>query len=83
VPVVVVERDGHSFGLEVRRLLDVLSVESSLDAQVRDREAILGTMLHRGDVVVVINVHAVLDQLAGVGHPSSARAFPSDLEVDP
>jgi two-component system chemotaxis sensor kinase CheA len=72
VPVVVVEKRGRSVGLEVRQLLEVLSVDGVIDAQVRDREAILGTMLYRGDVVVVIDVHAIIDQLLGVGRPATA-----------
>jgi two-component system chemotaxis sensor kinase CheA len=90
VPVVVVERNNRLFGLEVGRVLDVISTSQSLDSRVSDRPAMLGSMIFNDEVIVVVDLYAAIDQHLGVepatttgaGHEDSGRASHRVLVVD-
>lgn len=76
LPVVVVDRGGRLFGLEVHRILDVLSTENSIDDRIRDRPEILGSIISDNSVVVIIDILSIIDQHLG-REPASVRAITS------
>lgn len=66
VPVVVVNRGGRMCGLEVLRILDVISTDVEIDGQTGNRNGILGSMIYQNDVVVILDAFVLMgDQFSG------------------
>jgi two-component system chemotaxis sensor kinase CheA len=59
--LVVVERGGRHYGLEVARILDVIATDAAIDPSIKDRPAILGAALHADGVVVVIDAFKLIE----------------------
>ena len=65
ISVIVVERGGRYFGLEVARVLDILSTEAEVDDRIRDRPGIIGSLIYDDAVLVVLDILAIIDQHLG------------------
>lgn len=62
IPVVVIPKRGKLFGVEVNEILDVLEINSNVDDSITDRFGIHGNLVYDEEVIVVIDVLAVLDR---------------------
>lgn len=65
VAVVVVERGGRNYGLEVKSILDVISIGANIDGTIKDREIVLGTAIHNDGVVTIIDVYKLIEKFSG------------------
>lgn len=63
VPIVVLRRGDHLFGIEVEEIQDVVNLPARIDESVKDRPGILGTLLANDRVLVVVDVFGMLDNL--------------------
>lgn len=61
ISVIVVQKSGRNFGIEVNSILDVLSVDDPVDDSLRDRPGILGNIALGNELVVVVDVLEILD----------------------
>lgn len=62
IPVIVTQRSGRFFGIQVNEILDVLSTESSVDVGLSDRHGVLGSMIANGEVINVVDVLGILER---------------------
>ncbi len=62
ISVVVVQRSGRSFGIVVDEILDVVTVDQAIDDSIRDRDGVLGDLLHQERVVVVVDALGVIER---------------------
>jgi two-component system chemotaxis sensor kinase CheA len=60
ISVIVVRRNGRSFGIEVEQILDVVQVEGDIDDSLKDRAGILGNFILNDEVVVAIDVAGIV-----------------------
>lgn len=65
LPVIVMSKFNRLFGLEVRKILDVVEISADIDESVSDRMGIHGSIIRGNDVVVVIDALALVDAVAG------------------
>lgn len=63
VPVIVIQRSGLSFGLEVDDILDVATIDGAIDDSIRDRVGILGNIVHDEKVIVVVDGLGVIERM--------------------
>lgn len=61
--VIVIDRNGKLIGLEVGKIQDIIDSAAQLDTETRDRPGILGNLIHEKEIVVLIDVHNVVDEL--------------------
>lgn len=62
ISVVVIQRSGRSYGLEVDEILDVVTVDCQIDDSIRDRAGILGNIVHQKEVVVVLDALGIIER---------------------
>lgn len=62
IPVIVTQRSGRPFGIQVNEILDVLSTESNIDLGLSDRPGLLGSMISGREVVNVVDVLGILEK---------------------
>ena len=67
--IVVISHEGHLFGLEVDQIQDVFNSTESIDTDIRDRDGILGNLVHKDEVYVVLDVLDII-QKVGIFSPS-------------
>lgn len=79
--VIVIERSGRLFGYEVNRILDILASERAVDQQMKDRDGFLGSLIADRDVVVVVDIHSIIDKANGKSAPKRAIASETDLKA--
>ncbi|MBA92692.1 MAG: histidine kinase [Phyllobacteriaceae bacterium] len=60
--VIVAQKQGRDFGILVEEILDAVQIEMNLNDTIADREGILGNLIHREEVITVIDVLEVLDK---------------------
>jgi two-component system chemotaxis sensor kinase CheA len=65
VPVIVTQKSGKYYGIEVNEILDVLTTDASVDGSIIDREGILGNIMTQNEVIVVVDPHRCLPKNAG------------------
>ncbi|MCB9230005.1 MAG: chemotaxis protein CheW [Deltaproteobacteria bacterium] len=58
--VVVIQRSGKSYGLEVNRIVDVVCVSGDINSEIRDRKGILGNVIIDDDLVVVLDTMNII-----------------------
>jgi two-component system chemotaxis sensor kinase CheA len=63
IPVIVIQRGDHFYGLEVNEILDVLSTEAKIEDLLAGGPAILGSLVTESEVVVVIDPQPVISKL--------------------
>jgi len=54
--VIVVQKAGRSYGIEVDDILDVASLDANIDDSLRDRTGILGNIIYNEEVIVVVDI---------------------------
>ena len=79
VPVIVVQRSGRSYGLVVDEIVDVMTIEGQIDDSIRDRNGILGNLIHEDEVIVVIDALGIIEDFnrSLSGKPHSSGAMPA------
>lgn len=63
VSVIVIRVGTGSVGIRVNEILDVFASEQTIDDSLRDRNGVLGNLIHQEEVVVVIDVSRSLAEL--------------------
>jgi two-component system chemotaxis sensor kinase CheA len=61
VSVIVVQRSGRNYGFIVNEIVDVMTIEGQIDDSIRDRNGILGNLIHKDQVVVVIDALGIIE----------------------
>lgn len=61
VSVVVVQRSGRSYGVQIKEVLDIITVECNIDDSVCDRAGVLGNIVINNAVVVVVDVLGLIE----------------------
>lgn len=61
VSVIVVQRSGRNYGIEVSEILDVISGDENIDDSVCDRPGILGNIIHNESVIVVVDALSLIE----------------------
>ncbi len=59
--VIVVSKMNRIFGLMVKSIVDVITVDANIDAEISDRAGILGSLIHGKDVVVILDALGIID----------------------
>ncbi len=73
VPVIVVQKNSRSYGIEVNGILDVVSIDGLIDDNIRDRKGIMGSAIHHDEVIVVVDILNIIDSEAKrLGHEITA-----------
>lgn len=62
MPVIVVQKSGRRYGIEVEDILDVAALDSNVDDSLRDRPGILGNIIYNDEVVVVIDILEIIEK---------------------
>lgn len=62
--VIVVQKNTRFYGIEVDDILDVASVDGTIDDALADRTGILGNIIFGNEVLVVVDILAIVDQEA-------------------
>jgi len=65
ISVVVVQREGRSYGIAVDEVLDVVTTERAIDDGVRDRAGIMGNVLLKDEIVVVVDALEAIESELG------------------
>jgi two-component system, chemotaxis family, sensor kinase CheA len=61
VSVIVVQKSGRNYGIEVTEILDVVSVNENIDDSICDRPGILGNIIYNNSVIVVVDALSLID----------------------
>lgn len=61
ISVIVVQKSGKYYGLVVDEILDVVTIDSAIDDSIRDRDGLLGNIIHDNRVIVVIDALGLVD----------------------
>ncbi len=75
VSIIVVQRSGRSFGIEVSEIMDIVSIDEQIDDSIRDRPGILGNIIHNESVVVVVDVLGVIERIVPSTRTSNLSAI--------
>ncbi len=62
VSVIVIQRSGRNYGIEVSEILDVVSCNENIDDTVCDRAGILGNIIYNNSVIVVVDALGLIEQ---------------------
>jgi two-component system chemotaxis sensor kinase CheA len=65
LPAIVIQRSGRMFGILVDEIQDVVTIEGQIDDTIRDRAGILGNIIHKEEVVVVIDALGIIERFNG------------------
>ncbi|MEZ4741759.1 MAG: chemotaxis protein CheW [Bdellovibrionota bacterium] len=69
ISVIVIEKSRQLFGLEVTGILDVININNKVDTGIKDRPGILGSILDRSNLIVVIDVLAIISDVFSQRNP--------------
>jgi two-component system, chemotaxis family, sensor kinase CheA len=61
VSVIVIQRSGRNYGIEVSEILDVISGDGQIDDSVCDRPGILGNIVFNDSVIVVVDALSLIE----------------------
>lgn len=61
--VVVVEKTNKLYGIKVKAISDVLELDGDIDSQVKDHDAVLGSILDNKNIIVVLDVYYMIRQI--------------------
>ena len=64
IPVIVSQRSGKLYGLEVNEILDVFATLESMDDSVSDHPGIMGNVLAADQVLVVLDILKILEDFS-------------------
>lgn len=59
-PIIVIEKSGRLYGLEVSQIVDVEEISTLVDENFADRRGSLGCLLHKDEVFVVVDAHNII-----------------------
>lgn len=62
-PVVVIQKSGKSYGIIVNEIIDIVSIDASIDDSIQDRKGILGNLLFENNILIVLDVLGIIDQV--------------------
>ena len=63
VSVIVTQKGGKFYGIQVNEILDVLNSNAPMDDSIADRPGILGNFITETDMVVVVDILNILESL--------------------
>lgn len=63
VSVVVIEKGGSMYGLEVKEILDVMTTETELDTTLAQTNGVIGNLVTDNEIVVVVDPYKVLQNV--------------------
>lgn len=66
VSVVVIEKGGHLYGLEVEEILDVLTTPSILDTTLSQANGIIGNLVQKDEIIVIVNPYQIIQTKMGL-----------------
>ena len=69
-PVLVIQRSGKLYGIEVNEILDIVTINQQIDDSIRDRPGILGNLIHRESVLVIVDALGLIEQIV-TGKPAT------------
>jgi two-component system chemotaxis sensor kinase CheA len=75
ISVIVIEKAGSLYGLEVEEILDVLTTEAPLDTNWAQDNGIIGNLISDGEIIVTIDPYKIIQRamrLEGVGQAASS-----------
>ena len=61
ISIVVISKLNRLFGLEVKNIVDIVQINSTIDSNLSDRPGIHGSLIHGSEVVVVLDAHKIID----------------------
>lgn len=77
VPVIVTQKSGKMFGIEVDEIYDVLSTTSQMDDGFSDRVGIFGNLVTPNGLIVIVDTLRILDEMVkklSIGGPTTSTA---------
>ncbi len=60
--VIVVQQNGRLYGLIVHQILDIIGMPGSVDESIRDKDCLLGTKIHAGHIISVIDAFNIISK---------------------
>lgn len=72
VAVLVVQKQNRTYGLEVNRILDILSVDAEVEEPIRPQIGYMGNIVTGKDVSTVLDVLTIIDVVTGAD-PGNAK----------
>jgi two-component system chemotaxis sensor kinase CheA len=72
--VIVLQKAGKFFGIQVDEILDVLSTESPMDDSLCDRPGLLGNLVTPEGIVVIVDALQILDSFMKKNHAANGVA---------
>jgi two-component system chemotaxis sensor kinase CheA len=86
VSVLVIEKSGVSYGLQVNEILDIMSTDSPMDTGITSAEGIIGNLITEKEIVVVIDPYQIIQKMMGLSgsqtKPSSAVSHLSNVRLN-
>jgi two-component system, chemotaxis family, sensor kinase CheA len=79
ISVVVIEKAGALYGLEVNEILDVLSTQAELDTTVISPEGVVGNLVTDQEIVVVVDPYKIIQSEMGL--EAKAIKIPQILQI--
>jgi two-component system, chemotaxis family, sensor kinase CheA len=76
ISVVVVEKGGSYFGLEVNEILDVLTTESELDTTVVSENGAIGNLITDKEIIVILDPYKLINSAMGFAEKTSKMPPP-------
>jgi two-component system chemotaxis sensor kinase CheA len=68
VSVVVIEKGGAMYGLEVSDILDIMSTEAQLDTGLSTPNGVIGNLITADEIVVVVDPYKLIQNQMGLGN---------------
>jgi two-component system chemotaxis sensor kinase CheA len=66
IAVVVVERAGKLFGLEVDSIDDVLTIQANVERDVSPKQGIVGSLIYKDTIITILDAFGLIDLYTGV-----------------
>lgn len=82
LPVIVTQKSGKLFGIEVQEIFDVLNTSSQLEEGFSDRAGIFGNLVTNEELIVVVDTLKILDDVAAslsIAQPGAKVVKNNDL----
>ncbi|RZA07598.1 MAG: hybrid sensor histidine kinase/response regulator [Proteobacteria bacterium] len=77
--LIVLQKAGRLFGIEVDEILDVLNTPANMDESVCDRPGLLGNLFTTEEIIVVVDALFLLDEFTKRNLPSGHSETPPAL----
>lgn len=80
IAVIVTQRSGKYFGIEVNEILDVLKTAAVVDVGLSERHGHLGSMVAQDEVIVVVDVLAILEKFVQKSQPVKTEIIKNSVQ---